>query len=329
MAGSEELLPNALVGGLAQSFRFLRVLQQTGHRPAERRQILGIIHQQPTPAVVDLVLDSSHPAGDDGSALPHRLGHRETEPFLQALLDDDVGPPLERVHDGTVLLFVLHRERGQVDPLSDVVGQAGHRLGHFAEDLLSFGIVRHPGRGRTGQDELGLRPTVDMLGESMQDADRVLETIPARHLNDEGRVKARRWTSILHIAMAINSSRRAVEPTEAPRCRPVRLTHNQAYLQFAEMAYSWVRRCLLQANGLFADHIGPKGAVDLTALFSKQLSILGSYMGTKGDLLAAARQFFDGRLRPVIDRTYPLAEARAAQERLEASGQFGKIVLEV
>jgi NADPH:quinone reductase-like Zn-dependent oxidoreductase len=74
---------------------------------------------------------------------------------------------------------------------------------------------------------------------------------------------------------------------------------------------------------------GPKGAVDLAALFSKQLSLLGSYMGTKGELLEASRHFFAGRLRPVVDRTYPLADARAAQERLEQSNQFGKIVLEI
>jgi NADPH:quinone reductase-like Zn-dependent oxidoreductase len=52
-------------------------------------------------------------------------------------------------------------------------------------------------------------------------------------------------------------------------------------------------------------------------------------MGTKGELLTAARLFFDGQLDPAVDRTYPLADAAAAQERLEQSGQFGKIVLEV
>jgi len=74
---------------------------------------------------------------------------------------------------------------------------------------------------------------------------------------------------------------------------------------------------------------GPKGAIDLTALFARQLTIQGSYMGTKGELLRAARFFFAGQLRPVIDRTFPLADAAEAQRRLEASGQFGKIVLEV
>lgn len=73
---------------------------------------------------------------------------------------------------------------------------------------------------------------------------------------------------------------------------------------------------------------GWNGALDLRALFAKRLSIMGSYMGTKGELLRAARFFFAGQLKPVVDRTFPLAEAAAAQSRLEASGQFGKLVLE-
>ena len=74
---------------------------------------------------------------------------------------------------------------------------------------------------------------------------------------------------------------------------------------------------------------GRHGTLDLAALFSKQLTIHGSYMGTKGELMRVARYFFTGQLKPVIDRTFPLAEAAAAHRRMEESGQFGKIVLEV
>ncbi len=74
---------------------------------------------------------------------------------------------------------------------------------------------------------------------------------------------------------------------------------------------------------------GRNGEIDLRVLFAKQLSLLGSYMGTKGELLTAAQFFFSGQLRPAVDRVYPLAEAAAAQQRVEESGQFGKVVLEV
>jgi NADPH:quinone reductase-like Zn-dependent oxidoreductase len=74
---------------------------------------------------------------------------------------------------------------------------------------------------------------------------------------------------------------------------------------------------------------GYNGSVDLRVLFAKQLTVMGSYMGTKGELMRVAQFFFGGELKPVVDRTYPLAEAAAAQQRMEASGQFGKIVLEV
>ena len=74
---------------------------------------------------------------------------------------------------------------------------------------------------------------------------------------------------------------------------------------------------------------GYNGGIDLRVLFAKQLTLMGSYMGTKGELMRVARFFFSGELKPAIDRTYALADAAAAQQRMEASGQFGEIVLEV
>ena len=72
---------------------------------------------------------------------------------------------------------------------------------------------------------------------------------------------------------------------------------------------------------------GHRGSIDLRHLFARQLSLLGSYMGRKGELLLAAPYFFEGRLRPVVDEVLPLADARRAQEKLENGQQFGKIVL--
>lgn len=74
---------------------------------------------------------------------------------------------------------------------------------------------------------------------------------------------------------------------------------------------------------------GHAAHVDLRHLFARQLSLLGSYMGRKSELLEAAPLFFDGTLRPAVDLVLPLSEARAAHERLEAGQQFGKIVLTV
>src|SRR5215468_3585459 len=67
--------------------------------------------------------------------------------------------------------------------------------------------------------------------------------------------------------------------------------------------------------------------VDLRFLFSKQWSLLGSFMGTMGELHQVLKFVFRGHIKPVVDRVYPLAEIRAAHERLENKEQFGKIVV--
>jgi NADPH:quinone reductase-like Zn-dependent oxidoreductase len=72
---------------------------------------------------------------------------------------------------------------------------------------------------------------------------------------------------------------------------------------------------------------GAEAKFDIRQLFAKQLSFLGSYMGTMGELHDVLRHVFSGSLKPVVDKTFPMREARAAHERLEKSQQFGKIVL--
>jgi NADPH:quinone reductase-like Zn-dependent oxidoreductase len=72
---------------------------------------------------------------------------------------------------------------------------------------------------------------------------------------------------------------------------------------------------------------GPNVSIDLRFIYSRQLSLRGSYMGTMGELYAVLQHVFRGELKPVVDRVFPLSEIRAAHEYMENSQMFGKIVL--
>jgi len=68
-------------------------------------------------------------------------------------------------------------------------------------------------------------------------------------------------------------------------------------------------------------------SLDLRHLFARQLTLLGSYMGTMGELHEVLSHVFAGRLKPVVDRVFPLSEIRAAHEYLEKSQMFGKVIV--
>ncbi|MDP2885897.1 MAG: zinc-binding dehydrogenase [Ignavibacteria bacterium] len=72
---------------------------------------------------------------------------------------------------------------------------------------------------------------------------------------------------------------------------------------------------------------GYEAKIDLRYVFYKQLQILGSTMGRKGDLMTILNLIERGLLKPVIDRVMPLAELRSAHEIVEQGKHFGKIVL--
>jgi NADPH:quinone reductase-like Zn-dependent oxidoreductase len=74
---------------------------------------------------------------------------------------------------------------------------------------------------------------------------------------------------------------------------------------------------------------GPNPPAALHRIWWKQLTILGSTMGTKTDFEGAYELVASGRALPLVDEVLPLAEARAAHERLEAGEQMGKIVLRI
>lgn len=69
--------------------------------------------------------------------------------------------------------------------------------------------------------------------------------------------------------------------------------------------------------------------VDLRHLFAKEITLMGSYMGSRHELLEVLRHVAAGRLRPVVSHVFPLREAAAAQAVVENREHFGKVVLAV
>ncbi|HWG55587.1 MAG TPA: zinc-binding dehydrogenase [Gaiellaceae bacterium] len=74
---------------------------------------------------------------------------------------------------------------------------------------------------------------------------------------------------------------------------------------------------------------GPNPPAALHRFWWKQLTLLGSTMGTRDDFLGAYELVRTGRVRVHVDSVLPLSEIRAAHERMERGEQLGKIVLSI
>ncbi|MEQ1474717.1 MAG: zinc-binding dehydrogenase, partial [Candidatus Acidiferrum sp.] len=74
---------------------------------------------------------------------------------------------------------------------------------------------------------------------------------------------------------------------------------------------------------------GYDAKIDLRVLFARQLSLLGSYMGAKSELVSVMKLVASGHLKPVIDRTFSIESCADAHRYLESGAQFGKVVLSV
>ena len=72
---------------------------------------------------------------------------------------------------------------------------------------------------------------------------------------------------------------------------------------------------------------GPRSETDLRHLFWKQLTIMGSTMGSPAEFRAVMELVFSGTVQPIIDDVIPLDRIREAHQRLEDGGVFGKLVL--
>jgi len=72
---------------------------------------------------------------------------------------------------------------------------------------------------------------------------------------------------------------------------------------------------------------GPQAEIDIRFIFGKQISLIGSTMGSHQDFHDVMNLLWTGRLKPVIHCVMPLSEGREAYQMMEAGRQFGKIVL--
>jgi NADPH:quinone reductase-like Zn-dependent oxidoreductase len=73
---------------------------------------------------------------------------------------------------------------------------------------------------------------------------------------------------------------------------------------------------------------GPKAEIDIRFIFGKQISLIGSTMGSHQDFRTVTDLLWKQKLKPVIDRVFPLSDGIEAYRRMEAGGHFGKIVLQ-
>lgn len=72
---------------------------------------------------------------------------------------------------------------------------------------------------------------------------------------------------------------------------------------------------------------GESLSIDNRYIFTKQVSVLGSTMGSREDFQQAMKLVLQGKIKPVIDQVIPLSKGRMGYERMEHGNQFGKIVL--
>lgn len=78
----------------------------------------------------------------------------------------------------------------------------------------------------------------------------------------------------------------------------------------------------------FGATTGSQTTVEVRRIFWKQISVLGTTMGTAAEFAAMVQLFADG-LKPIVDQVFPLSEAAASHQRMDQAEQFGKIVLKI
>lgn len=69
--------------------------------------------------------------------------------------------------------------------------------------------------------------------------------------------------------------------------------------------------------------------INISTIYRKQISIIGSYMGSKSELQKVIKLIEAGKVKPVVDKIFPLEKAKEAHKYLEERENFGKVVLKI
>jgi NADPH:quinone reductase-like Zn-dependent oxidoreductase len=73
---------------------------------------------------------------------------------------------------------------------------------------------------------------------------------------------------------------------------------------------------------------GPQTEIDIRFIFGKQISLIGSTMGSHQDFRVVTEMLWNGKLKPVISRVFPLRDGIEAYRMMEEGRHFGKIILQ-
>ena len=173
VSGGQEVFLDVLVPGGAHGVPELGVTEQLDGTVG---RTLRRVHEEPGHAVEQLQPDAADRAADDRFLLPERLGHRQSEPFLERLLHHD-----GRAADQGVDVEIA--ERGQLQHV-DVRVVPG-RLADLAQDLRAFGVVRCP---TTGQQQLTVVASSHQAIR-VHDPDRILQPVESGDLRQNRPVR--------------------------------------------------------------------------------------------------------------------------------------------
>src|SRR5215211_5768714 len=142
VAVAEEQLARPRPRPFSQLPGSLGVAQQGADRVGEGAKVLGVTKEDTVDAVVDLVTDAADGARNNRTPLPHRLRDGESEPFGQALLDDDGCVTLDGVDDRGRLVWVGHGRASEVNARACLVWKRPPERHALVEDLGRLRVVR-------------------------------------------------------------------------------------------------------------------------------------------------------------------------------------------